>query len=102
MEMTLGFAYSFLFTKTLFTTAIRRSVIPKVQTIAAPVGRSHRYEKAVPARLTPIPTNQPTKRAALKLLVSRTAQTAGTIRKEKIRSTPATWTELVTTQAKER
>ncbi len=45
---------------TLFTRATSRRVIPKVQTIAAPVGRSHWYERAAPIRLTPTPIPQPT------------------------------------------
>ena len=74
----------------LFRAARSRSVIPKVQMMAAPVGRSHWYDNAEPAMLTPIPIPQPTKRLILKVLASISPQTAGTIKKEKIRRTPAT------------
>ena len=72
-------------------------VRPKAQTTVAPVGRSSTAEATIARTLTKAPNAQPTSSRAPRLPPSRMPASAGTIRYENTRSTPAMRTELVTT-----
>ena len=69
-------------------------------TIAAPVGKSRRYEAHSPSRLAVAVTAQPTANRPSHRFASMTPLTAGTIKYANVRSTPASRTKLTTTSAK--
>ena len=74
---------------------------PKVATIAAPVGKSRRKDRATPAAETSAPIVQPIASLGPRREAKSIAVTEGTIRKQKTRSTPAMATEEVTTKPKD-
>ena len=73
-------------------------ISPKVQMTLAPVGKSKKYEAAIPNTLAEKPIIQPSISRVFSLLEKRIAQAEGTIRNENTSNTPAIFTELVTTR----
>ena len=72
-------------------------VRPKAQTTVAPVGRSSVADATIAITLTSVPNAQPISSRVRTLPPRMMPASAGTIRYEKTRSTPAMRTELVTT-----
>ena len=77
------------------------NVTPKAQTTLAPVGKSRKYDIAMPNALTIKPIIQPIISLVFALFEKRMAQVGGTIRNANTTSTPAIFTELVTTKPNE-
>src|SRR5262249_3535205 len=88
-------------TTTPRTIATAASITPNVVTIAAPVGRSHVHAARIPDALAMRPRLHPMTRRLSTPRARSAPTTAGTIRYEKTRSTPASLTELVTTRPKD-
>jgi len=76
------------------------SITANVTTIVAPVGISKTNDAIIPNRLPIIPNPHPNNNRFFVFSKNNNAATAGMIKKEKTRSTPAILTELVTTKPK--